>query len=95
MNSMDENAAQALAISALERLAGDDDLLMRFSAITGILPNDMRKSASQPGFLAGILDFFLSHEPDLVAWAEAENFNPELAMHARHTLAPEDMSGFE
>ncbi|MEP1092884.1 MAG: DUF3572 domain-containing protein [Rhizobiaceae bacterium] len=88
-------SAEAIAIAGLGRLAGDDDLLMRFSGLTGILPNDIRQAASQPGFLVGVLDFYLSHEPDLMAWAEADGLQPETIVSARHALAPEDQSGFE
>lgn len=87
--------AQTIALSGLQYLANDDDLLMRFSNLTGLLPNDMREAASEPHFLAGILDFFLSHEPDLLAWSEAMGHNPEYIARARHTLSPQDQSGFE
>ncbi len=95
MNPINLEAAEATAISALQFLARDDDLLMRFSTITGILPNDMRQSATQPGFLVGVLDFFLSHEPDLLAWTESSNINPGNVMSARFALAPEDPADFE
>lgn len=92
---MSEQAAQAVAIAGLQRLASDDELMMRFSALTGILPNDIRQAASQPDFLVGVLDFFLGHEPDLLAWTEADALRPENIQVARHTLAPHDQSGFE
>ena len=87
--------AEEIAVAGLSRLASDDDLLMRFCRLTGILPNDIRQAASQPGFLVGVLDFYLAHEPDLLAWAEADGLQPETIVSARHTLAPEDRSGFE
>lgn len=95
MQAIDAKTAENIAICGLQHLAGDDDLLMRFSNITGILPNDMRQSAGQPGFLVGVLDFFLSHEPDLLKFVESAGFAPETVMQARHALAPDDMSGFE
>lgn len=95
MATISQEAAEGLAISGLLRLAQEDDLLMRFSSLTGVLPNDIRSAASDPAFLVGVLDFFLSHEPDLMAWCEAENINPENVTKARHALAPEDTSGFE
>ena len=92
---MDQETAQGIAIAALQHLAGDDDLLMRFSALTGILPNDMRQAAGEPGFLAGVLDFFLAHEPDLLEWTQAAGLNPETVPLARQTLAPEERWGME
>ena len=94
MQKLTREAAETIAISGFQYLAADDDLLMRFSGVTGILVNDMREAASQPHFLAGVLDFFLSHEPDLLAWTESAQINPENIISARYTLAPEDISGF-
>ena len=86
---------EATAISALQYLASDDELLMRFSALSGILPNDMRQAASEPGFLVGVLDFFLSHEPDLMKLCESLNMSPEALVAVRHRLSPNDSAGFE
>ncbi len=94
MQKLTQDAAETIAISGFQFLAADDDLLMRFSGVTGILRNDMREAASQPHFLVGVLDFFLSHEPDLLAWTESAQINPESIISARYTLAPEDISGF-
>ena len=94
MTPMSEIAAESIAISALQYLAADDELVMRFCAMTGMLANDMRQNASQPGFLVGVLDFFLSHEPDLINWTEAADIKPENVMAAKHTLAPQDLVDF-
>jgi len=95
MMGLSSEKAESLALQAFVRLAAEDDLLMRFSALTGILPNDMREAAHDPGFLVGVLDFYLSHEPDLLEWCEADNIDPESVAKARFTLAPEDQSGFQ
>lgn len=95
MTVLNQESANNLATQGFLRLAADDDLLMRFSAITGILPNDMRQSATDSHFLVGVLDFFLGHEPDLLAWAEADSIDPQNIVAARMALAPEDISGFE
>ncbi len=95
MQLLAKERAEAIGIAGLQHLAGEDDLLMRFCYVTGILPNDIRDAATQPHFLVGVLDFFLSHEPDLLAFAEAANIKPELVMGARYSLAPEDMAGLE
>ncbi len=92
---MDAQTASQIAISGLQRLANDDELLMRFCNLTGILANDIREAAAEQHFLAGVLDFYLSHEPDLLAWTEHESIRPEEVVNARRTLSPEDRSGFE
>ena len=63
--------AEALAIRALGFVAADPELLPRFLAITGIEAKDIRAAARQPGFLAGVLQFLLAHEPTLIQFAEA------------------------
>ncbi len=95
MQTLSNEAAQEIAISALSHLAGDDDLLMRFAALSGIPTSDMRAAAGEPGFLVGVLDFFLSHEPDLLAWTSTESIDPEQVAVARHVLAPGEHGGSE
>ncbi len=67
----EREAAEALAIRALGFIASDPVLLPRFLAITGIEAKDIRAAARQPGFLAGVLQFLLAHEPTLMQFAEA------------------------
>lgn len=67
----EREAAEALAIRALGFIASDAALLPRFLAITGIEAKDIRAAARQPGFLAGVLQFLLAHEPTLIQFAEA------------------------
>lgn len=87
-------SAEAIAIAGLARLASDDDLMMRFCALSGVLANDIRSAAQDPNFLVGVLDFYLAHEPDLLAFAEAENLDPEAVVKARHVLSPADTGDF-
>ena len=70
--------AQALAINSLVFLAGDDELLSRFLALTGITADQIRSAASEPGFLAGVLQFYLAHEPTLMRYCEATGTDPAL-----------------
>ena len=79
--------AQALAINALVFLAQDHDLLSRFLALTGISAEEVRAAASEPGFLAGVLQFYLAHEPTLVRFCETTGTDPAL-MQAAIRLLP-------
>ncbi len=78
--------AEALAVQALVWMAGDADLVGRFLAATGAGPADLRARAAEPEFLGFVLDFLLSDEAALVAFASAENIRPELPMRARAAL---------
>ena len=62
--------AEEMAIAALGFIAADPTLLPRFLAITGIEAQAIRSAAREPGFLAGVLQFIVAHEPTLIAFAE-------------------------
>jgi hypothetical protein len=68
--------AEMVAISALRRLAAEEDLLSRFCALTGVQPGDFRSAAGTPAFLCAVLDFYLGDEPSLLALAASENLDP-------------------
>lgn len=68
--------AESLAIRALGFVASDPELLPRFLAITGIEPHQIRRVATEPGFLAGVLNFVLAHEPTLLRFAEEAGIAP-------------------
>jgi hypothetical protein len=85
-NKMTIDDAQALAINSLVFLAGDDELLSRFLALTGITADQIRSAASEPGFLAGVLQFYLAHEPTLMRYCEATETDPALFQEALRLL---------
>ena len=68
--------AEALAIRALGFVAADPELLPRFLAISGIEAQSIRQAAQEPGFLAGVLQFILAHEPTLMHFSEESGIPP-------------------
>ena len=64
-------AAEELATDALSYLAGDLEHLGRFLALAGIGPSELRTAAAEPGFLIGVLEFYMGHESLLLAFCEA------------------------
>lgn len=78
--------AESLAITALGFIAADPDLLPRFLAVTGISAGEIRAAAAEPGFLAGVLDFLLAHEPSVMAFAAATDTDPASLAAARRVL---------
>lgn len=82
--------AEEIADKAFLHLAGNDDLLSRFLALTGLDPLHLRDIAGEAGFLSGVLDFYLGHEPTLMALCEAENINPKDVAKARAILDPNE-----
>lgn len=67
---MQREEAEAIAVQALTFIAADGELLPRFLALTGIEAANIRHAAREPGFLAGVLQFVLAHEPTLLRFAE-------------------------
>jgi hypothetical protein len=60
----------------LDTGAADPVLLPRFLAISGIEAAAIRQAAREPGFLAGVLQFLMAHEPTLAAFCEASGEEP-------------------
>ncbi|HEX2020146.1 MAG TPA: DUF3572 domain-containing protein [Aurantimonas sp.] len=80
-------AADLVAVQALAFIAADRPLLDRFLAVTGINVADLRAAAATPGFLAGVLDFVLAHEPTLMAFAADQALDPARVAAAREALS--------
>ncbi|MER0239182.1 DUF3572 domain-containing protein [Fulvimarina sp. MAC8] len=68
---------ETIAIDGLSFIASDDKLFTRFCGITGLSAGEMRAAASEPGFLAGVLDFILAHEPTLMAFSDHSGHAPQ------------------
>lgn len=80
-------AAEKIAIDALSYLAADPALLQRFLALSGLESSDIRQAARESGFLAGVLDFFMEHESNLIAYAMSSNLSPDDIRDARQVLS--------
>jgi hypothetical protein len=86
VKNLTEDEAQALAIAALSYLSNTPDLMSRFLAITGIEASQIRQAAAEPHFFAGVLKFFLAHEPSLLAFCEATGTPPPSVLRALRAL---------
>ena len=83
---MTPDMAETVALQALGHLVGDEAALDRFMALTGIGGPEIRASAADPAFLAGVLDFYLGNEAQLLEMCEATGLAPELPLRARRAL---------
>jgi uncharacterized protein DUF3572 len=81
-------AAEQLALAALAFLAADAGRLGGFLASTGLGPENLREAARNPAFLPGVLDYVLSDDPMLIAFAAEESVDPKVVAAARQVLAP-------
>jgi hypothetical protein len=83
---MTQDQAEAVAIKALAFIASEPDLLPRFLSLTGIEVTQIRHAAREPGFLAGVLQFVLAHEPTLLAFSKAADVTPRHVASAHAAL---------
>ncbi|WP_244635844.1 DUF3572 domain-containing protein [Chthonobacter albigriseus] len=88
-NRLTREKAEEIAILGLQFLVGDPEQLGRFLALTGIGPLEIRSAAAEPGFLAGVLEFFMADESLLLSFAASRNLRPMMIAAARHVLAGE------
>ena len=82
----DIEQAQTIGLKALEYLAGKEEALERFLAVTGLDLAALKEGAADIAFLAGILDYFLQDEALLLAFAGASELAPETIVRARQHL---------
>lgn len=79
---MSREDAEAVAISTLTYLSETPDLMQRFLALSGIEASAIREAAAEPHFFAGVLKFFLAHEPTLMAFCAAREMEPRMVSGA-------------
>ncbi|MBA3447854.1 MAG: DUF3572 domain-containing protein [Pseudaminobacter sp.] len=85
-NDLMRENAEAIAVRALGFVASDPELLPRFLAITGIEAQAIRRAAGEPGFLAGVLQFILAHEPTLIRFSDESGIAPAEVSRALRLL---------
>lgn len=78
--------AEVYALQALGFILEDDQLRDRFLALTGINGSELRARVSEEGFLLNVLDFLVSHEPDLLNCSTAIDVKPEIILGAWYAL---------
>ncbi len=81
-----QEAAEALALTALSWLLEDGERAARFCAATGMGGAEVARHVADPAFLGGVLDFVLDDERLLVEVATACEVPPEAVGAARQRL---------
>jgi len=83
-------AAEALAVQALNYVAQDPVRLARFLALSGLEAGSIRAAAAESGFLAGVLSHLGDDEALLRAFAADAGIAPAEVDRARRILAGGD-----
>ena len=78
--------AEIVAIQALSFVAGDPERLGLFLAESGIGPETLRTAASDPRFLANVLDFVMRDDATVKAFAAVSQLHPTNIAAAHQAL---------
>lgn len=78
--------AELIGLQAVAYIGADDELLMQFLGLSGSDIEDLQARISDPAFLGAALDFILSDDAVVVAFAESLGLPPDAPMRARHKL---------
>lgn len=78
--------AEFVALSALGWIAAQEDLLPVFMGATGAGMDDLRQRASEPEFLASVLDFLLMDDAWIVGFCDAAGLAYDDPAAARQAL---------
>jgi hypothetical protein len=81
-----QEGAETLAFQALGWLAGDEDRLSRFLALSGLDPASLRAVADSRDTARAVLDFLLSDEALLLDFCEMAQIAPKLVPLYRQRL---------
>lgn len=84
---MGSDEAATLALQSLVWILGDDDRAARFLSLTGLDAGALRAAAADPATHSAILDYLGSHEPDLLACADALDISPQMLVAAQALLS--------
>ena len=84
--------AESLGIQALGFLSNDSELLGRFLSLSGLEPGNIREVASEPSFLAAVLDFLLNDDSLILAFASNNAIDPQDVVAAKVKLDPMSMA---
>lgn len=83
---MEPGRAQQIGLDALLWLTGRPELFESFVALTGTGFEDLRAAAENPELLAAVLDFLLTSDETVSAFAAEAGVSPHAPMQARSAL---------
>jgi hypothetical protein len=78
--------AEIVAVQALSFIAGDPERLGLFLAESGIGPETLRTAATDPHFLANVLDFVMRDDATVKAFAAVSQLHPTNIAAAHQAL---------
>lgn len=83
-----DTSVAALADTCLGYLAEHPEELLAFMQFAGMDPDALRRSVGSPALKRGLVDYFASNEPILLALCANSGLSPEQFMRVWHRLNP-------
>ncbi|MHA6692346.1 DUF3572 family protein [Devosia sp. A449] len=83
-----DTSLAALADSCLGYLAENPEELLAFMQFAGLDPDTLRRSVGSSSLQRGLVDYFASNEPILLALCANSGLSPEQFMQVWHRLNP-------
>lgn len=80
--------AEKLSITALAFLASEENRLQKYMSLTGLDPATLRNAATEPRFLASVLEYMMQDEALLLEFAEIQALDPAAIPAAHAALSP-------
>ncbi len=84
---------EEIAIAALGFIAGDDERLSRFFALTGIDPSEIRQRITDPLFQLAIMDHIFEAESLLLAFCADITMDPARLVQIHQRMTPHNHHG--
>lgn len=78
--------AETMALQMIHFVLADEERADAFFGTTGLAPDDLRASITDPAFLGGVVDYLLEREYLLVAFCEEHEIDPMIPMRIRRFL---------
>lgn len=83
---MTPQTAEVIGLQALTWLASNDELCPVFMGSSGVSADDMRAGASDPAFLASVLEFITMDDAWVVAFCDAHDLGYDQPLRARYAM---------
>lgn len=83
---MNSEQAQVIGLQALSWLAGNDELCPVFLGATGGSVDDLRAGATDPAFLAAVLEFVTMDDAWVIEFCESIGLSYDKPLRARYAL---------
>ena len=85
---MDKQAATDIAVKSLQYLGQDENELLKFVMESGLGVSDLQNMTDTDALLGGVLGYYMTNEPLLLAFTSNAGIDPALVSQANMAFNP-------